>query len=143
MNPYTFILVMFIIAGFGVTVWGAMVMARSRRSLGWPKAEGVIEVSDAAGGADDLLPRIEYSYTVGAQRYRRHIEFPSDLTPTPEFGRSYVARYPTGAQVQVFYDPESPEKATLEPGMGHGDWMILAIGIGATLLGAALLLGGI
>jgi len=37
--------------------------------------------------------------------------------------------------VEIFYDPDQPETATLEPG-AQGDWMILAMGI-------AMVIGGI
>lgn len=141
-NPYVIILVLFVVAGFAVTLWGLKVIARGRRTLRWPSTEGAIEESRLVSDTDDLFPHILFSYRVGVQTYRRELGFPGGTNPTPEFAASYVKKFPVGARVRVFYDPERPDQATLEPGLAQGDWMIFALGLSATILGILLLVFG-
>lgn len=134
-NPYTIILSLFVVAGLLATLWGLVIIIRARKTSHWPMAEGVIEESAVSSDANDLLPHISYRYNVDGQGYQRTIEFPADITPTQEFATSYVKKYPVGARIQVYYNPENPEQATLEPGLGKGDWLVFAIGLGTFIFG--------
>ena len=66
------------------------------------------------------------------------MKFSGDITPSEEFSKRYVEKYPEGSQVRVYYDPENPETSTLEPGPGQGDWLVLAIGLGTLVFGVLL-----
>ncbi len=140
LNPYAFILGLFTLAGLLTALWGWSTLVKGRKTLRWPATEGVIEQSTPAADADDLLPHILFSYTVAGQTYRRELEFPGGISPTPEFSVSYAGKFPVGAKVRVYYDPAQPERATLEPGPGRGDWMILALGLAAAVFGLSALL---
>ena len=84
----------------------------------WPSTIGAVIASrleqrhSSEGGWVDY-PVIQYSYQVGGQPYQG-----MKLAPGPEVGGSgagkVVARYPTGAQVMVFYNPQNPSDAVLE-----------------------------
>lgn len=139
-NPYSVILGLFIVAGVLATIWGLRILFMARKSQQWPSVEGLIEESDLSSARDDLLPHIIYSYSVSQQSYRQAMKFSGDITPTQEFAQSYVDKYPVGSRVQVYYNPAKPEIATLEPGMGKGDWLILVIGLVMILFGFLLLL---
>ncbi|MCC7187933.1 MAG: DUF3592 domain-containing protein [Anaerolineales bacterium] len=58
-------------------------------------------------------PVVQYSYQVGGQTYQG-----AKIAPGMEVGgtgaASVVNRYPEGAQVMVFYDPNNPSDAVLE-----------------------------
>lgn len=140
MNPYTIILSLFLVAGIATSIWGWTIILRSRRTRSWPAVDGAI--SQCAASDSDALPEIEFSYTVAARDYRCGHTFPGGTTPSQELIASYVLKYPVGTKVKVHYDPVHPERATLEPGLARGDWMILVLGIIATVLGAAFLLLG-
>ena len=49
-----------------------------------------------------------------------------------------MKRFPTGTKVLVYYDPEQPDHATLEPGPGQGDWLVFALGLGTLIFGIVL-----
>ncbi len=84
----------------------------------WPSTMGAVMTSrieprhSSEGGWVDY-PVVQYSYQVGGQPYQS-----MKLAPGPEVGGSgagkIVARYPTGAQVMVFYNPQNPSDAVLE-----------------------------
>ena len=137
-NPYSIILGLFIVSGFVATVWGLRVIMVARKTQHWPSVAGMIEESSLSSAEDDLLPHILYSYTWEKQQYRQLMKFPGDITPGQEFARSCVNRFPVGAHVQVYCNPDNPEISTLEPGPGKGDWLILFIGIFMFLFGLLL-----
>jgi hypothetical protein len=99
----------------------------------WPSTLGTVNASYLArrssseGGTTDY-PVVQYSYQVSGQRYQS-----AKLAPGPEVGGTgagkVVARYPAGAQVMVFYNPQNPAEAVLErkaPAQWVM-WLILAI----------------
>ena len=84
----------------------------------WPSTLGTVNTSylerrsSSEGGSTDY-PVVQYSYQLGGQRYQS-----IKLAPGPEVGGTgagkVVARYPAGAQVMVFYNPQNPSEAVLE-----------------------------
>ena len=142
MNPYTILLAAFTIGGLLTTIWGWTIVAKARRMKRWPATEGVIEESSPSSDVDEMLPHILFRYTVEDGEYRQVMEFPGSVTPTREFAESYAKKYPVGATVQVYYDPARPGHATLEPGLGRGDWMIFVLGLGAAIFGILFFLFG-
>jgi len=142
MNPYTIILSLFVVASLFATIWGWVIISKGRKTLTWPNVTGTIVESTSTSETDDLLPHILFSYTVSGKACRHTLEFPRGMTPTPEFTNSYMTRFPVGASVQVYYDPQNIDHATLEPGPVKGDWLIFTIGICSTLLGTLFLLFG-
>ena len=98
----------------------------------WPATMGnvimsTIERRSSEDGYTDY-PVVQYSYQVGGQAYQSY-----KLAPGPEMGgtgaRKVIAKYPAGAQVMVFYDPQNPAEAVLErkaPAQWLM-WLILAI----------------
>jgi len=139
-NPYTIILGLFVVAGFLATLWGLRIMATARKTQNWPVVEGIIEESAISSDEHDLLPHISFSYLVDDQTFQQSLQFPGDVTSSQEFARSYVEKYPVGSHVKVYYNPADPQSATLEPGLGKGDWLVMAIGLGMLIFGSLLLL---
>jgi hypothetical protein len=99
----------------------------------WPSTMGTVlmstieQRSSSEGGYTDY-PVVQYSYQIGGQPYQSY-----KLAPGPDVGGTgagkVVARYPTGAQVMVFYNPQNPSDAVLErkaPAQWIM-WLILAI----------------
>ena len=84
----------------------------------WPSTMGTVNKSflesrsSSDSGSTDY-PVVEYSYQVAGQAYQS-----TKIAPGPEVGGTgagkVVARYPAGAQVMVFYDPQKPSDAVLE-----------------------------
>lgn len=141
-NPYIIILILFTLAGVVAMFWGWAIIGRARKTKHWPMVQGRVERSELASDANDLLPDIQFSYTVNEQHYRCTLEFPRDVTPTPEFAASYVKKFPAGSQVAVYYDPARPDRSTLEPGLGRGDWMVFVLGLGAAISGILFMVFG-
>ena len=135
MNLYPLILVVVTLGGIGLSIWGWLILKKSRVMEKWPRTTGKIEVFNDRSKENDLLPEIIFSYRVNGKEYHRQFEFPEGTHPLPEFVTFYKNKYPVDAAVEIFYNPDQPEIATLEPST-QGDWMILAMGI-------AFVIGGV
>jgi len=135
MNFYSIILASVALGGIGISIWGWLILQKSRKIEQWPRTPGTIETSNPTSAVNDLLPEIVFSYQLDGKQYQKQFEFPEGTHPLPEFAKAYNDKYPVGKKVEIFYDPDQPEIATLEPG-AQGDWMILAMGI-------AMVIGGI
>lgn len=84
----------------------------------WPSTMGAVNASylerrSSSEGGSTNYPVVQYSYQIGGQTYQS-----TKLAPGPEVGGTgagkVVARYPEGAQVMVFYNPQNPSDAVLE-----------------------------
>ena len=84
----------------------------------WPSTMGTVHASflerrSSSEGGYTNYPVVQYSYHVGGQAYQG-----MKIAPGPEVGGTgagkVVGRYPAGAQVMVFYNPQKPSDAVLE-----------------------------
>jgi len=84
----------------------------------WPSTMGTVLMStiewrSSSEGGSTAYPVVQYSYQINGQMYQSY-----KLAPGPEVGgsgaRKVIAKYPAGAQVMVFYDPQKPSDAVLE-----------------------------
>src|SRR5262245_39046442 len=82
-----------------------------------PRVEGTVTRSTVDDSRREIRPHVVYTYTVAGTPYTSsQISF--DLFDKPGGqGRveSIVARYPVGQNVTVYYDPNEPATALLEP----------------------------
>jgi hypothetical protein len=117
------------------------------RAAAWPSTMGTvtqsrIQMRSSSEGGSTAYPLVEYAYQVMGQAYQN-----TKVMPGPDIGgsgaRKVVDRYPAGAQVMVYYNPQKPSEALLErsmPGAMKIFWIILIIldvflcGLGAVLM---------
>ena len=112
--------------------------ARATRS--WPTTEGtVVEsglVREDSGLGTQTVARIEYLYTApGAEPVIGTAVWACECASEAEDAAA-LERFGAGAEVEVHYDPDDPERAVLLTGAPAGVWTKL--GLGAALLLFAL-----
>lgn len=102
-------------------IFGAIIFFTQRKMKEvsqWPSTLGVVDASylerrSSSEGGSTNYPVVQYSYQIGGQRYQS-----AKLAPGMEVGGTgagkVVERYPAGAQVMVFYNPQNPGEAVLE-----------------------------
>ncbi|MDR3466012.1 MAG: DUF3592 domain-containing protein [Xanthobacteraceae bacterium] len=137
---------------------GVRAYLQTRRKLqasaSWPTAAGTITVSEAIAfqntetddpGRETVTTQyrvdIAFTYKVGGQEYH------SDtwkwgwtrIYGGPEQPQAIAAAYPVGKRVQVFYDPNEPSTAVLEPGNPQGSLVQLVFGLVFGLGGLVML----
>jgi hypothetical protein len=119
-----------------------------RSTTGTVRASEVIERPTPTRRLVTFEPRVTYGYRVGETEYESdRIGFGDHFVTSRADAEAIVARYPAGATVEVFYDPERPRAAVLEPAELGGIRLSAAVGIllivlpllviGALLIGLA------
>jgi energy-coupling factor transporter transmembrane protein EcfT len=132
---------LFVVAGIAFACFGYTSYQKGLESKNWPVAKGSVTQSEIEKRTETTgsgtsrrkvvksYPVVKYTYSVGNRDYQS-----GRIT----FGQSKdahhtVARYPKGKNIQVYYNPENPAEAVLEPG-GDATLSIVFIGLGAVLL---------
>jgi hypothetical protein len=101
------------------------------KAANWSSTMGTVTFSTVerrrSGDSTASYPVVHYTYQVMGQLLQGR-----RIMPGPETGGSWahkvVQRYPAGAQVMVYYDPNNPSDAVLERGMpGYIRWLWVAL----------------
>ena len=101
------------------------------KAANWSSTMGTVTYSAIEsrfnGDSTADYPVVHYSYQSMGQTLQG-----KKIMPGPEAGgggaKKVVARYPVGAQVTVYYDPNNPRDAVLERGTpGHVKWLWITI----------------
>jgi hypothetical protein len=86
------------------------------------------------------VPRIAYEYRVGGQIYRSNRVWAGEAVfGTSDEAHRVVERYRPRQAVTVYYDPDDPATAVLEPGGNWTRWLhMVVIGTMLTAMGFAM-----
>ncbi len=137
MNYYVIILLLVVLLGIAVAMWGWRILSNSRKKLQWPTAKGEIITSEANKDSYDPQLNIQFRYVVEGKEYSGKYSLPDDVDVLPELVTKKLSDFPLGKSVDVFYNPLNPDDASLEPGL-QGDWLIFVLGIILILMGIAM-----
>lgn len=141
----------FLVAGlFGMWV-GASSITLGLASRGWPKVRGRIESSEVetqcrqSHDSTSYAPSIAYSYKVGDTDYWGREISVGDHGGGRRRAERIVTKYPPGFAVDVFYDPDDPKTALLEPGFAPVPLWVFLMGaffVTGAVLGFCGVIGG-
>ena len=95
---------------------------RAKKSSQWPSTPGTITYSHIRvvriRRSRGYLGDIQYRYRVGATDYvGSRMSFARNHVAAAEAWQNALAAYPVGKTVPVYYDPQNPASAVLEPGL--------------------------
>jgi len=110
---------------------------KAQASMSWPKVPGRIIASQVrqtrdADGQESPEVFLTYSYSVGVTPMQGTRVSIGTRNPN-----AVVKKYPAGTDVQVYYDPQKPSSAVLEPG-GSGITILLIVGVLVIIVGVAI-----
>jgi hypothetical protein len=111
---------------------------RGKASLKWPSTTGEILRSTVEYDDGSHRPKVEYRYSVDGEEYHGDTVTYAGYQADRETAESYVARFPPGSHLTVYYDPHSPAISTLETGNGPVSLMVKAIVVVLILFAAGL-----
>jgi hypothetical protein len=134
-----FFILLLLALGGGLIFYGARSRQKAEASQSWPNTVGQItrsQVKQSTSTDDDgrtsysYYPSVEYTYQVAGQNYtsKRTVFGALRGYGNPAKAEADLQRYPLGAQVAVYYDPEKPGEAVLERKAGALSGMMI-IGI--------------
>lgn len=119
---------------------------RADASKKWPTASGVV-TSSALERLPDRKWRyraaLQYGYRVGAKDYQSSRVFWGGNEGREKQIASVVETYPAGAKVRVFYDPNNPAEAVLDPIQNTGSRQMVLYAMAMATLGLFSLTGGL
>jgi hypothetical protein len=110
-----------------------LALRRSKQSESWPYTEGEIISSHVrskynTGGRTSYSAAVRYEYEVDGTTYVScTISFGSKLYFGRFSAQEVVATYPVGEKTTVYYNPNNPRIATLEPGISMGSFIVLGL----------------
>jgi hypothetical protein len=130
--------------GIGSAWMGFRLLRKAGACRHWPSVRGVIlrsELTEAASSDEGTLYHAEISY--GYEVYGRHYEgtqiILGDYTTGDRIrAERRVARYPKGAVVPVYHDPDNAAESILMQGSRDGIVTFLMMGATLVLAGVAL-----
>jgi len=87
----------------------------------WPRADGIITVSERSGKRGGSYWDLQYTYTVAGRKYTgtQYAYQPMDIQWETDL-LSHMEAYPVGAAVVVYYKQSNPAEAVIRPGL-RGD----------------------
>ncbi|MFA5261340.1 MAG: DUF3592 domain-containing protein [Candidatus Omnitrophota bacterium] len=142
---------LFAALGGGMVYLGYTLYRKSQASKSWPTTQGSVVSPEVTAhhsrskkghhrttyGAD-----VQYEYTVDGVKYSSHkISFGEYRTNNSGQAQATVDHYPPQAQVVVYYNPDKPEEAVLEPGKTGGIVILFVVGGMFGLMGILGLMG--
>lgn len=105
-----------VLIAFPFLIWNTYRrMGMGKASAAWPKVQGVVTAAEKTKVAWRTQPLVSYSYEVQGQAYSSKRINCSDTVP-PIDTYAILARYPVEQIVTVYYKPDDPATAVLEPG---------------------------
>jgi hypothetical protein len=134
--------------GLGVLLYGYRILTFAQVSRAWPSTDGEVAVSDLqrdedSDGSTMYQAEVSYRYEVGGKPLvANRVFFGDGVSVSSSAGAvRRVDRYPAGSKVRVYYDPEKPARAVLEPGPTWHVYALTAIGAVVVLLGVGVITG--
>jgi hypothetical protein len=123
--------IVFSVLAVGLIILGLLTMRETSRSRGWAKVDGKVVASNVnqftGRSGRTYRPMVIYAYSIGPVRFMSsRIAFHPLASSSRSAATEFVERYPVGKTVQVFYDPQDPEQAVLEP--GSNPWVPIIAG---------------
>lgn len=119
----------------------------ARASAAWPSVEGAIiratvardSSADSSGASGTWRPIVVYAYVVDAMRHEgQRISYGDYATAERADAESVIDKYPKDTRVRVYYMPDDPRQAVLEPGASGIPWFFVALGLVFSITGVLL-----
>lgn len=119
----------------------------ARASAAWPSVEGAIiratvardSSADSSGASGTWRPIVVYAYVVDAMRHEgQRISYGEYATAERADAESVVDKNPKDTRVRVYYMPDDPRQAVLEPGASGIPWFFVALGLVFSITGVLL-----
>lgn len=132
--------IIFILIGLIFFITGIINIIRGFSSKNWPSVQGKVVSSDIqiqrnTSRGPNYTPAILFEYFINGTRYfSNKISFGGTSSRLISIQKTLI-KYPTGSNVLVYYNPQKPQIAVLEPGITFSTIIFLLVGIILTIVG--------
>jgi hypothetical protein len=124
LSPNILFPIIFVVIGLVLLFIYFLNLAKVRASQAWPTAQGTVlqswvrkssSTDDDGGTSYSYHPEIHYQYQVMGKEYQGNkIAFGPKVGGNRSRAEKMMEKYPTGANVSVYYQPDNPANAVLE-----------------------------
>jgi len=126
----TLIIILASLAGLALTLFSASNGINALKAKSWPTTEGTVTSSQVEWNSK-YVPKVIYTYTINTE------EFTSNrirLTNFAHYKKKEDAakvsdKYPVDSKVTVYYNPNKPDEAILDPGIKGEHVFMFLIGL--------------
>ena len=140
--------IFFIFIGLVFTLIGSFQIYQGRKTQSWPSAPGRVISSEIESSSStsrspgrtsrsdtDYRVRVRYSYEVAGQKLEgKRLQYGYGSHDERSSAKKEQSRYPSGKEVQVYYDPKNPKDSVLVRGSGTS-WLTAGFGPTALVFG--------
>jgi len=119
---------------------------RAEASKKWPTASGTVTASTLEQLPDNkwrFRAAVQYGYRAGGKNYQSSRVFWGGNEGREQHMASVVETYPAGAKVRVYYDPNDPAEAVLDPIQHTGSRPMVLYALAMMTLGLFSLTGAL
>ncbi len=119
---------------------------RADASKKWPRAAGTVIASALEKSAEHrrrYIAALQYRYRVGGKDYQGSRVFWGGNEGREKHMASVVETYPAGTNVRVFYDPNNPAEAVLDPIQHTASRQLVLYALAMITLGLFTVTGGV
>lgn len=141
--------ILFIVGGFFALKYGQKSINTAKASTDWPSVQGVVAHSEVVRSRDsdgDTTYKAEviYDYVVNGESLESNKRRIGATSSSSNSSGAYkvTRKYPKASDVTVYYNPEAPEEAVLEPGVFIESKILWYVGLVLMIIGV-LMAGGI
>lgn len=116
---------LFLLLATALVLWNLYQAMEMSNSESWSKTAGRVIASGTLPGTGPFssitnYADVTYTYSVSERQFTGHnLRWGSNYRLSLASAREEAGRYPVGAEVTVYYDPDSPKMAVLEPGFNR------------------------
>ncbi len=119
---------------------------RADASKKWPTASATVTASAMEKSPDSrwrYRAALQYSYRVGAKQYQSSRVFWGGNEGRKKHMASVVASYPAGCKVRIYYDPQNPAEAVIDPVQNTGSRPLVLYAMAMMTLGLFAFTGAV
>ena len=133
------------VASFG---FGKPLLDKAKASTEWPTTDGEIIESDVQtnrsnDGETTYKAIVIYEYSLDGADLKSDRVWFGDGYATNDWSamQAVVREYPVGKKVTVYYAPDAPDEAVLQPGAFFSSYLLFGIGLTFAVIGSLMLAG--
>lgn len=130
---------MILFTGLSLIGWGIVMFVKAKETTRWAKTTGKIVAKGVAEGratspGSEMSSRVywgtvTYEYAVAGREYTSdRVKLLAMKVSDPEEARRQVGAYREGWETEVYYDPDQPASAVLEPGGSFSGAFVIVFG---------------
>jgi hypothetical protein len=133
------------VASFG---YGKPLLDKAKASTEWPTTDGKViesEVERHRNNDDETMYKamVIYQYSLDGANFESDRVWYGDGYSTNDRSamQTVVKEYPVGKKVTVYYSPDAPDEAVLQPGAFFSSYLLFGIGLTFAVIGSLMVVG--